>query len=110
MQTLKEAEQKAARRKAVRRSVEVEVHVSTYSDATVYLDQIPTDALLAELNERQEADSKWNDQGELEDRYQVFTLAVHELQTIRHLYLIGREVEASERCRRLLADMLGTAL
>jgi len=110
MQTLKEAEQKAAKRRASRRSVEVEVNISTYADATVYLDQISTDDLLAELKERQESGTKWNDQGELEDGYQVFTLDVHELQTIRHLYLIGREVEASERCRRLLADMLGTAL
>lgn len=110
MQTQKEAEQRAAKRRASRRSVEVEVHVSTYADATVYLDKISTADLLAELKERQEAGEKWNDQGELEDGFAVFTLDVHELKAVRHLYLTGREVEASERCRRLLADMLGTAL
>jgi hypothetical protein len=109
-QGLKDALTLAAHRRALRRTVTVEVEVSAYTDATVYLDKIPTDDLLAELKERQEAGTKWNDQGELEDGYQVFTLEVHELQTIRHLYLIGREVEASERCRRLLADMLGTAV
>lgn len=110
MQTLKEAETRAAKRRASRRSVTVEVDVQTYADVTVYLDKIPTDDLLAELKERQESRSKWNDQGELEEGYAIFTLDVNELQTARHLYLIGREVEASERCRRLLADMLGTAL
>ena len=110
MQTQKEAEQLAARRRASKRSVEVEVHVSTYVDATVYLDQIPTSDLLSELKDRQDAGEKWNEQGELEDGFAVFTLNVRELEMVRHLYLIGREVEASERCRRLLADMLGTAL
>jgi hypothetical protein len=110
VQSQKEAADRPAGRLSKRRSVNVEVEVSTYADATVYLDKIPTDDLLAELKERQEAGSKWNDQGELEDGFAVFTLEVSELQACRHLYLIGREVEASERCRRLLSDMLGTAL
>jgi hypothetical protein len=110
MQTQKEAEQRAARSRASRRSVTVEVAIDTYADATVYLDKIPTDDLLAELKERQEDGTKWNDHGELEDGFAVFTLDLRELAALRHLYLIGREVEASERCRRLLADMLGTAL
>jgi hypothetical protein len=110
MQTQKEAEQRAARRRASRRSVTVEVAIDTYADATVYLDKIPTDDLLAELKERQEGGTKWNDQGELEDGFAVFRLETQELHSIRRLYLIGRELEASERCRRLLADMLGTAL
>lgn len=110
MQTQNEAKQRAARRRASRRSIEVEVHVSTYTDATVYLENIPTADLLAELKDRQDAGEKWNEQGELEDGFAVFTLNVRELEMVRHLYLTGREVEASERCRRLLADMLGTAL
>lgn len=110
MQTQKEAEQRAAKRRASRRSVTVEVAIDTYADATVYLDKIPTDDLLAELKERQDSRDKWNEHGELEDGFAVFTLDTGELSAIRHLYLMGREVEASERCRRLLADMLGTAL
>lgn len=110
MKTLKETETRATQRRALRRSVTVEVDVHTYADATVYLDSIPTDDLLAELKERQEDISKLNDQGELEEGYAGFTLNVHDLKTARHLYLIGREAEASDRCRRLLADMLGTAL
>lgn len=110
LQTQKEAEQRATRRRASRRSVTVEVAIDTYADAKVYLDEIPTNDLLAELKDRQENGTKWNDQGELEDGFAVFTLDVSDLAAIRHLFLIGREVEASDRCRRLLADMLGTAL
>ena len=110
LQTQNEAEQRAARRRASRRSVTVEVAIDTYADATVYLDKIPTDDLLAELKERQEAGTEWNEQGELEDGFAVFTLCMGDLKAIRQLFLVGREVEASARCRRLLANMLGTAL
>jgi hypothetical protein len=101
----------AVRRRASRRSVEVEVRVDTYVDATIYLDRIHTDDLIAELRERQErAGDKWNENGELEDGYATFNLDLRRLEGIRHLFLLGRSVEASDACRELLVDMLGVAL
>ena len=103
----------SAKLRARRRSVTVEVEVDTYVDATIYLDKIPLADLRAELRDRECADRgsvKWNADGDLEDGFAVFSLELAKLEAIRHLYLIGRESEASDRCRALLADMLGTAL
>lgn len=111
--TQQAAEALAAKRRARRRSVTVEVEVDTYVDATIYLDKIPLADLRAELRDRECGDSgstKWNDDGDLEDGFAAFTLELAKLEAIRHLYLIGRESEASDKCRALLADMLGTAL
>lgn len=107
MHTQRDAEQLAKRRR--RRSVTVEVEVETYATATVYLSKIPTADLIAELKDRDAAD-KWNEDGDLEYGFAVFTLDTHELERVRHLFMLGREVEAGERCRRLIADMLGTAI
>lgn len=92
--TQQDAEQLAQRRRARRRSVTVEVEIDTYADVTVYLDKIP----LADLR------------AELEDGYSVFKLEVARLESIRRLYMIGRDAEASDKCRVLLADLLGAAL
>ncbi len=110
--TQQAAEALAAKRRAKRRSVTVEVEVDTYADATIYLDEIPLADLRAELRARECADSggERNADGDLEDGFAVFTLERAKLEAIHHLYLIGRESEASDRCRALLADMLGTAL
>lgn len=99
-----------AKRRRQRRSVTVEVHVSEYVDATVYLDKIRTDDLRAELREREQNGDVTNGQGDFDDGYQEFTLDRTELERIRHLFLIGRAVEASDACRVLLSDMLGTAI
>ena len=103
----------AAKRRARRRSVTVEVEVDTYVDATIYLDKIPLADLRAELLHRECADGgsvKWHAVGDLEGGFAACTLERATLEAIRHLYLIGRESEASDKCRALLADMLGTAL
>lgn len=101
----------AAKRRARRRSVTVEVNIDVYEDVTVYLDKIPLADLRAELRDREKnGDSKWTGGGELEDGYAEFTLEVARLESIRHLYLVGREAEASDKCRALLADLLGAAL
>ncbi len=111
MHTQTDAEHLAAKRRARRRSVTVEVEINAYEDVTVYLDKIPSADLLAELHDREKnGGSKWTADGELEDGYAEFTLEVARLESIRHLYLIGREAEASDKCRALLADMLGAAL
>lgn len=108
-QTLQQAEARAEQRR--RRYVSVEVHVSTYEMAEVPLAKIETKDLLAELRDRERnGNEKFTGDGELEEGYAMFTLGVAELWAIRHLYLTGREVEASDRCKRLLADMLGTAI
>ena len=101
---------KARREAKRRRSVEVEVHFSSYEMVDVELSKIPTADLVDELREREQNGAVSNDQGDFEDGYQSFTLDRSELERIRHLFLIGREVEASGACRVLLADMLGTAL
>lgn len=111
--TQQAAEALAAKRRARRRSVTVEVEVDTYVDATIYLDEIPLADLRAELRDRECGDSgggERNADGALEDGFAVFTLERAKLEAIHHLYLIGRESEASDKCRALLADMLGTAL
>ena len=103
------AEQRAEQRR--RRTVSVEVHVSAYEMAEVPLSKIPTQDLMAELRDRERnGDDKFTGGGELEEGFAMFTLDVSELWAIRHLYLTGREVEASDRSRRMLADMLGTAI
>lgn len=107
-QTQQQAEVRSEQRR--RRYVSVEVHVSTYEMAEVPLDKIPTDDLVGELRDRQRNGDKFTTDGELEEGYAMFTLDVAELWAIRHLYLTGREVEASDLCKRLLADMLGTAI
>lgn len=108
-QTLQQAEARAEQRR--RRYVSVEVHVSTYEMAEVPLSKIKTQDLVAELRDRERiGDDKFTADGELDDGYAMFTLDTGELHAIRHLYLTGREVEASDRCKRLLADMLGTAI
>jgi len=94
-----------------RRYASVEVHVSEYVTAEVPLSDIPTDKLIAELKDRQHNPTAlYTANGEIADGYGIFTLNVSELWAIRHLYMLGREAEASDRCRVLLADMLGTAL
>jgi hypothetical protein len=108
------ADKLAAQRKAQRpiraqRYVSVEAHVSTYVDVEVSLSKVSTGDLLAELADR-ERQPGWNEQGDLEDGMAVYTLRTDELRAIRHLYLIGREVEASDAARRLIADMLGTVI
>lgn len=108
--TQQAAETLAAKRRARRRSVTVEVEVETYTDATIYLDKIPLADLRAELLDREVNGSRSNDDGDLEDGFAVFTLELAELEAIRHLYLIGREAEATDKCRALLADLLGAAL
>jgi hypothetical protein len=97
----------ASTARRVRRSVTVDVDVRTTVDATVYLDDISTKDLQAELKER-----AGNPPGleALGEGFSVFTLNTLELEYIRHLYMCGRDVEASDKCRRLLADMLGKAL
>lgn len=105
------AEQLAAQRRERKRYVSVEVHVSTYETVDVPLHKIDTQALVNELTSRQRNGSaNYTSDGDLEEGYAMFTLDVSELWAIRHLYLTGREVEASDRSKRLLADMLGTAI
>lgn len=108
-QTQQQAEQRAAQRR--RRFVSVEVEVNTYETVDVPLSKIPTQDLMNELKSRLGDDKeKFTPDGELEEGYAMFTLEVAELWAIRHLYLTGREVEASDRAKRLMADMLGTAI
>lgn len=103
-----EADIRAEQRRS--RTVSVEVHVSCYEIADVPMRKIPTEDLVAELRDRERDGEKFTSDGELEEGYAMFTLDVSELWAIRHLYLVGREAEASDKARRLLADMLGTAI
>ncbi len=101
-------EKPAASKPRRRRYVTVEAHVSEYVDVDIPLADIKTADLVAELNDRQtngESIKGARDCGDAE-----FTLNVPELQAIRHLFLVGREVEAAERCRLLVQDCLGTAI
>lgn len=85
-----------------RRSVIVDVEVST--SARVYLRDIPMADLAAELDERQ-GRAKAKDASR-ED----FAVSRAELIDIRRLFLLGREAEATDRCRKLIAEMLGVAI
>ena len=107
--TQQDAERLAVQRRARRRTVSVEVEISEYVDVQVPMSKISTEDLIAELRER-EGNGGVPVGGDMDEGHAMFRLDVAELHGIRHLFLIGREVEAAARCQRLLADMLGTAL
>ena len=100
----------ASRRARERHTITVETHISEFVSVEVRLADIPTEKLAAEMRDRVLNDGHISAAGELADGHALYSLDTGELQHIRHLFLIGREAEAADRCRRMIVDMLGTAL
>ncbi|RCS59739.1 hypothetical protein [Parvibium lacunae] len=78
-------------------SVDVEVSLSVFTD----------EELASEIAYRKAANQKAIFDDENLTRFFIDPADLHK---IRHLFLIGREVEASQLCRELINELLGTAI
>lgn len=92
-----------------RRTINLTVDVGEV-DVDINLRDIPTDDLVAELEARRNGSAEGEHASADSSGDELFRIDRSELQTIRQLYLTGRELEASHRARTLIGELLGTAL